>query len=204
MRFFTRIAVLFYMMTISTIGILTIILAFIIDRSLIQTINYYMNVFYYDTQVRIIVGLSGLLFILLSIMCARIISGAQQKERTIAFDNPAGRVTISLIALEDMVKRLLTREPEVKEGRPDIIATKKGIEIETRLILKSDVNIPDLTAKLQSLIKDKIQDMIGLEETVTVRIHVIKIITEENKGKRNKGDYSDKTETNVPFQGYRA
>ena len=204
MRFFTRIAILFYMVTVSTLGFLTIILVSLIDAPIVQKISYYLEVLASDTQLRIIVGLVGLLFVLSSFVFARIISGARQKERTIAFDNPSGRVSISLIAMEDMIKRLMTREPEVKEGRPNIIATKKGLDIEVRLVLKADVNIPEMTARLQEVIKDKVQEMIGIEETVTVRIHVIKLISEESKQKRGKGDYPERTETNIPFQGYRA
>ena len=205
MKFFTRIAILFYVVTISTLGALIITSAFVIDQPLIGRINDHLQILASDIQLRIVVGLTGLLFILLSLVFARIISGARQKERTIAFDNPSGRVSISLIAMEDMVKRLILREPEIKEGRPNIIATKKGLDIEARLVLKADVNIPEVTSRLQNLIKDKIQEMIGIEETVTVRIHVVKLISEENKPKRgNKSDYPDNPETSIPFQGYRA
>lgn len=204
MKFFTRIAILFYVVTILTLGALTITFVFVIDPPLLERIDYTLQILASDLQLKIIVGLTGLLFILLSLIFARIISGARQKERTIAFDNPSGRVSISLIAMEDMVKRLILREAEVKEGRPNIIATKKGLDIEARLVLKADVNIPEVTSRLQNLIKDKIQEMIGIEETVTVKIHVIKIIAEEGKFKRGKTDYPDKTQTNIPFQGYRA
>ena len=203
MRFFTRMAILFYVVTISTLGALIITSVFVIDQALLEKIDYYLQLLASDIQLKIIVGLTGLLFILLSLIFARIISGARQKERTIAFDNPSGRVSISLIAMEDMIKRLILREPEIKEGRPNIIATKKGLDIEARLVL-ADVNIPEVTSRLQNLIKDKIQEMIGIEETVTVKIHVVKISTDENKSKRSKSDYPEKTETNIPFRGYRA
>jgi len=204
MKFFTRIAILFYVVTISTLGALIIASVFVLDQTLLDKIDYYLQLLASDLQLKTIVGLIGLLFILLSLIFARIISGARQKERTIAFDNPSGRVSISLIAMEDMVKRLILRESEVKEGRPNIIATKKGLDIEARLVLKADVNIPEVTSRLQNLIKEKIQEMIGIEEAVTVKIHVVKITADEGKFKRSKNDYPDKTETNIPFQGYRA
>ncbi len=204
MKFFTRIAILFYVVTISTLGALTITLVLTIDQTLIEQIIYALQILQTDSQIKILVGLGGVLFVLLSLIFARIISGVRQKERTIAFDNPNGRVTISLIAIEDMVKRLILREQDVKEARPNIIATKKGLDIEARLILKADVSIPDVTARLQDLIKSKIQDIMGIEETVTVKIHVMKISTEETKQKKNKSDYSDRVEPTIPFQGYRA
>ncbi len=207
MKFFTRIALLFYVITITAIGVLMILFASRIDSNLVSQATYYLNITANDLQIRLIIGVVGIAFIMLSFLFARIISGARQKERTIAFDNPSGRVTISLFAMEDMVKRLAMREPEVKEVRANMIATKKGLDIEARLTLKADVNIPELTARLQDSIKYKIQEMIGLEETVTVRIHVMKISTEEVKSKRYKGDFPERPDQptpTIPFQGYRA
>ncbi len=204
MKFFTRIAILFYVMTISAIGALLVFTAFRIDSNFIELIDYDLQVLQSDMQLRGIVGIAGLLAILLSIMFARIISGAREKERTIAFDNPAGRVSISLYAIEDMVKKLILKESDVREARSNVVATKKGLEVEARLVLTGDLNIPAMTARMQDLIKDKIQELIGIEETIVVRIHVMKILNEEHKPKRKGNDYPDKSETTVPFQGYRA
>ena len=204
MRFFTRIAILFYVMTISTIGFLTIFFAYVVDTPLLAQMHDYLDILQNHLQMRTIIGLVGFILILLSFLFAKLIAGFEQKERTIAFDNPAGRVSISLGAIEDMVKRLVLRETEVKDVRANIIATKKGLQAEARLVLKADVNIPETTARLQELIKGKIQDMIGIEEKVGVRIHVVKIISEEFRSKRDKDNYRERSEPTIPFQGYRA
>ncbi len=204
MRFFTRIAILFYVVTISTIGFLAIFFAYVVDTPLLARIHDSLDILQNHLQMRTIIGLVGFILILLSFLFAKLIAGFEQKERTIAFDNPAGRVSISLGAIEDMVKRLVLRETEVKEVRPNIIATKKGLQAEARLVLKADVNIPEVTARLQELIKSKIQDMIGIEEKVGVRIHVVKIISEEPRSKRDKDNYRERSEPTIPFQGYRA
>ena len=70
----------------------------------------------------------------------------------------------------------------------------------------TDVNIPEMTAKLQELIRGKIQDVIGLDGKINIRIHVIKIIADDLKYKKDKGKAEidvDPTPT-VPFRGYRA
>ena len=201
MRFFTGVALLFYVMIISIIGGVTIL--FVCHVVLLSDVTNYLNVIYSDTHVRTIVGGVGGALIFLSFIFARVISGGRQKERTIAFDNPSGRVSVSLGAVEDLVKRLMYRLPEIKEARLHIIATKKGIDVEARLVLKADVNIPEITSRLQELVRNKIQEILGIEETVVVRIHVIKIVSEENRAKR-KGEAEEKVEsTTVPFHGYR-
>jgi len=179
-------------------------LPYVVDTPLLARIHDSLDILQNHLQMRTIIGLVGFILILLSFLFTKLIAGFEQKERTIAFDNPAGRVSISLGAIEDMVKRLVLRETEVKEVRPNIIATKKGLQAEARLVLKADVNIPEVTARLQELIKSKIQDMIGIEEKVGVRIHVVKIISEEPRSKRDKDNYRERSEPTIPFQGYRA
>jgi hypothetical protein len=56
------------------------------------------------------------------------------------------------------------------------------------------------------MIRTKIQDVIGLEGKINIRIHVVKIVMDDGKYRREKGkDGIDVEPTpNVPFRGYRA
>ncbi len=201
MRLFTRISVLFYVLVLSVLcGTVGLFVTHIISLNDLYRI---LEIAYHDTDARTILGLVSAGIILLSFLSARIIYGSYQKERTIAFDNPSGRVTVSLSALEDMVRRVVLRVPDIKEVKSGIIATKKGLEVEIRLILKGDMHIPEMTASLQETVKNKIQDTIGIEESVVVKVHVIKISTEEYKPKKVKGEQPEDRQT-LPFQGYRA
>lgn len=200
MKFFTNVALLFYVATISLMSSLVIL--FVSHSFVLEDVYHYLSIIYEDLQSRMMVGAVGCFLIFLSFLFARIISGARQKERAIAFDNPSGRVTVSLAAVEDLVKRLVYRLSEIKEVRSHIIATKKGIEVESRLVLRADVNIPELTARLQELIKNKIQEILGVEEAIIVRIHVVKIASEEVRSKRDsKEEVLEKPA--VPYSGYR-
>jgi uncharacterized alkaline shock family protein YloU len=145
--------------------------------------------------------LTGVLLIFISISFAQLILGKIQRERTIAFANPSGQVTIALSAVEDLITRLLRPIPEIKEVRPDVIAGKRGIEIDLRLVLRSEANIPELTMQLQETVKNKVQELLGIEEQIMVRIHVAKIISLEEKEKKKKE--LEKEEPSVPFSGYR-
>jgi len=199
MRFFSFCGVFFYTLIISLIG--GLIIGFSLHIIQIQDVVALLDAGYNIFNLRIIIGLIGILLILVSIGFAQLILGRIQKERTIAFNNPSGRVTVSLSAVEDLVRRLTSQLAEIKETRPDVIATKKGIQIDLRVVLRSESNLPDLTLKLQELIKSRIQDILGVEETVTVRVHVAKIISiEEEKDKKKKG--LEKDEPIVPFQNY--
>ena len=200
----TRVAVFFYLAIILSTGLLCI-LFFIHQINLTEVIKILTNI-YQDSQLStVLTGVVGFIM-LISLFWAKLIYARRQKERTIAFDNPAGPVSVSLNAMEDLMRRIAMRVPEIKEIRPTIAATKKGLDIDIRLVLRTDVNIPEMTARLQELIRGKVQDVIGLEGKINIRIHVVKIIVDDLKYKKDRGKDEinvDPTPT-VPFRGYRA
>lgn len=197
MGFIPRLAVAFYV--VAVLFVATITLLFV--TNVIEFDNVYLTLIfmYYDFNMRVAVGAVAAGILLINFTFARIISGHQMREKNIAFDNPSGRVTISLMAMDDMIRQLITKVPEVKDIRPSIIATKKGLEIDARLVLRSDVNIPEVTARLQELIKRKVQDTLGVDEAVLVRIHVAKLSLGDVT-KRSEDFTSSET---IPFRGYR-
>lgn len=196
MRIFTVLGILFYAGIIVLVGLGLIVLSLNIlqPQDIINLLAYAQ----YSLNSRIIVGLSGVLLILISFSFAQLILGRFQREKTIAFTTASGEVTIALSAVEDLIKRLAGIIPEIKELRPDVIATKKGILVDIRVVLKSEANIPELTARLQEITKSKIQEVLGLEEQIITRIHVAKIITAEEKKRKD----FDKPEPTIPFSGY--
>lgn len=196
MRFFAVLGILFYTIIFILIG-LTLI-AFSLNIIQPQDIN---NVLVYTQESpnsRIIIGLSGLLLILISFSFAQLMLGRFQREKTIAFTTSSGEVTIALSAVEDLIRRLTGLIPEIKELRPDVIASKKGIIVDLRVILKSEANIPELTARLQDITRSKIQEVLGVEEQIIIRIHVVKIISHEEKKRKE----IIKEEPTIPFGGY--
>jgi len=200
MRFLSVLGIIFYTSIVFFIGGMLIIFA-LNWLPLHESLSELMLYLPLSLNSRLIIGLVGILLIVISVSFAQVILGKMQQERTIAFANPQGQVTISLAAVEDLIKRLTRGMPEIKEIRPDVIATKKGIRVDMRLILASEVNIPELTSRLQETVKAKVQDTLGIEEQIIVRIHVAKIISTEDKDKKKKE--SDREEQHpIPFGGY--
>ena len=198
MRIFTVLGILFYAVVLILIGMILII--FSVNLLQPQDINNLLAYMQYNINSRIIVGLSGLLLIVISFSFAQLILGRFQRERTIAFTTASGEVTIALSAVEDLIKRLAGVLPEIKELRPDVIATKKGIIVDIRVVLKSEANIPDLTSRLQEITRSKIQEILGLEEQIIIKIHVVKIISIHDADKKRKE--LEKEEPTIPFSGY--
>ena len=190
--------ILFYASVIILIGVTLIV--FSLNLLQPQDINNLIIYAQGNPHSRIIVALSGLLLILISFSFAQLILGRFQREKTIAFTTSSGEVTISLSAVEDLIRRLAGIIPEIKELRPDVIATKKGIIVDIRVVLRSEANIPELTGRLQDIAKSKIQEVLGVEEQIIIKIHVTKIISTEEKD--NKRKEIEKQEPTIPFSGY--
>jgi len=198
MRIFTVLGILFYATIITLIGLILIIFALNVLQP--QDLNNFLSYSQSNPQSRIAVGFCGALLILISFSFAQLILGRLQREKTIAFNTSSGEVTISLTAVEDLIRRLAGIIPEIKELRPDVIATKKGILVDLRVILKSEANIPELTTRLQEMTKAKIQEVLGIEEEIMIKIHVVKIISKDERERKNKN--TDQPDSVVPFSNY--
>ena len=194
----TALSILFYTIILALLGTIAIAFAFhLIDiKDLMMQLGYV----YDDTRMRVVTALSGVLFILLSFTAAQIITGKIQREKTIAFSNPNGQVTVTLSAVEDLIKRLANQLTEIKDAKASVKATKKGIDIRMRVVLRSETSIPDFTARLQDLIAGKIQEVFGIDEPIIVRIHVAKIVTSEDKTKK-KPEKTASEDIQIPYQG---
>ena len=120
----TALSILFYTLLFVFLGTLAIAFAcHLIDISdLIPRILFV----YSDLHMRLITGLSGIALILLSLAASQVISGKIQREKTIAFANPNGQVTITLSAVEDLIKRLANQLSEIKDTKAIVKATKKA------------------------------------------------------------------------------
>jgi uncharacterized alkaline shock family protein YloU len=198
--------IIFYAAILILIGVTLIFFsaALSLNRFQPQCTEYINNFLIYlqnSPTSRIVIFLSGILLILISFSFAQLILGRFQREKNIAFSTSSGEVTIALSAVEDLIRRLTGILPEIKELRPDVRATKKGaIVVDLKVALKSEANIPELTARLQEISKSKIQEVLGIEEQIIIKIHVTKIISQEERDKKKRE--IEKQEPTIPFSGF--
>lgn len=179
-------------------------LLFITKVLTLESVHELFNAIYFDEQLKFVVGGFAVTLLIVDFILYSSFSVNVHRDKIIAFDNPAGRVTLSLIAMEDIVRRMLLKHHGIGDVKIRIIAARKGLQVTIKLILSAEASIPDLTSKLQGMVKNKIQDMIGLEEPLDISIYVGKFIP-GNRQKSGKKDVQDEElGPNIPFQGYRA
>lgn len=199
MRIFNAIIIL-YVLISAFLGAL--VLAFSLHLIDLNDIIFQLNQGYYDFNFRVSLGAGGIFFILIALLFAQLSTSSHEREKTIAFNNPSGQVTITLFAVEDLIRRMAQEFSQVKEIKPNVVATKKrGIQIKLRLILKGETNIPEFTAQLQEMVKNRVQEIFGIDEQIIVKIYVAKILSQPERRKRHK-EVEESPEENyqVPFQ----
>jgi len=196
-RILTSIIIYFYTTIFSLIGI--VLLGFAIgflNPNEIATLLFNLGV----DNIRLTTGLVGVSFILISFLFGQIMLSRIKREKTIAFQTSNGEVLVSLDAVEDLIRKIAIDVEGIKDARPDVRASKKGIEINLRLILNAEVNIPEFTDRIQQMIKSRIQEILGVDEMIIIKIFVAKIVAREERLRKKK---EPEIEPTVPFQGYK-
>jgi len=98
------------------------------------------------------------------------------KTRNVSFDNPGGKVKISLKAIEDSITALISKEIEgIKSLRVKNYVSPKGLETKIYLKLISGLNIPETCSTIQEITKNYLQDAVGVERVSNIEINVINI-----------------------------
>ncbi len=203
MKLFTRLAILFYVSIVLFLG--CALLTFALNWLSLDFIFAFLTIIYADETLRWVLGIIAGILLLINFLFYQFFSINAYREKIIAFYNPYGRVTVSLFAIEDLVRGMILRLPEIKEARASIKAQKKkGLRIRVRLILRGEINIPDMTERIQELVQNKIQDVIGITDPITVEIYIGKFSLEKSSGKKEKEELKDELEPHLPFKGYRA
>lgn len=177
MKIFNIVAIFIYTFLFSIIGALFIALS-LRTESLDSAVRV-MNYLFHMNNFRLGMAFTGFLLILVNISIAQLSLGKLQKNKTIAFQNPNGQVTLALSAIEDYIKRLTNNMKEIKEIKSHVSVTKAGMEIVAKTTLYAEVNIPEATEKIQNAIRSRLQEILGIEEKVTIKINVTKIAQRE-------------------------
>lgn len=192
------IIIVFYILVSALLG--AIILSFSFNILEINDLMLRLHTIYNSSNARIALTAGGVFFILISLLLAQITSAKREREKTIAFNNPSGQVTITLFAVEDLIRKIGQELPQVKDLKPNVVANKKrGIQVNIRLTLKSEANIPEFTAQLQEIVKSRIQEIFGIDEQIIVRIHVAKIITQPERTKKKSEIIAEEPEIKIPY-----
>ncbi len=175
-----------------------------------ETINLNTEAWAADPSIRLGMGVGALVLIGIFVAYVSIKSRLARQEPSIAFDNPDGEVSISIKAIEDFVGRIGREFAEVKSLEPSIVARREGVQIELKVELWSGPNIPKLTERIQNVVKNQVQNILGIDNVQSVTLNVGKITARDKDYQMpsqpdifagSQGAPANESEqTNIPYQ----
>lgn len=166
---------------------------------LTTTVPYIQNEILADTYSRIVIALSGILLVVLSLKYLHTVIFSSRQEKAITLQLPSGKVSVTLFALEDMIKKFLEEKKELSHIKPRVISSKKGIEVVIKSTLISEVSLIELTGDIQEKIKEKLLNLLGPDKEINIRLEIKKMNFGAKKGKEQ---VPEEEEPEVPFRNY--
>lgn len=127
-------------------------------------------------------GLVGLVFIVVGLSYARTLIKKRRQAEALIFQSEIGPIVISVVALEEVVKKILKKFHLIKEWRVKTLIQGKEVEINLRLVLWSGGRMQELLTEVQSEISNRVRKLIGPTNKLEVICDVQKIEDHEAIG----------------------
>jgi len=130
---------------------------------------------------QIALGLVGALLIFLVIYLIWQKAQINKGNLSVVQKTSFGEIKISTGSIKRLALKVVKGMAEITETRPEVNILKSGgINIDLHLSVKQDVNIPELSEKIQRKVKEYLLETSGIE-TKEIKIHIDKIFYEDKK-----------------------
>ena len=162
----------------------------------IDVITVYLAKILADFPPKLTTILVGLLLILLCLRYLQASFRRVRRNKSITFNSEEGKVSITLVAIEDMLKKMLEAKTEVSRIKPKVLLKKKGIEVVARGVLTTEVNLVEFTKEIQEQIREKVHALLGQDKQVKVNLEIRKIALSK------KDLLAEDKDPEIPFRNY--
>nr|WP_282580189.1 alkaline shock response membrane anchor protein AmaP [Natroniella sulfidigena] len=125
--------------------------------------SQYLFEFVKGLENRIEVGILGLIFFLMSVRILQLLFRRKKSKSALIKSSKSGKIMISLEAINNLVKNLVRQEDEVIEIDSVLKAEEKGVHISLKLAVISETNVPQLSQRLQEVIKEQVTESTGVK-----------------------------------------
>ena len=127
---------------------------------------------YGNPQVAFNAFLIGVFFIFMGLAFAKIIIKQTRYAGGLIYTGPMGRTTVSISAIEDVVRKATRRYPEILTFKLKCRGYEKKVEVKLGLIVHSGVVVADFTEELKKEILTRLERALGLSNEVEVFINI--------------------------------
>jgi uncharacterized alkaline shock family protein YloU len=197
MNFFRRLSVVIYMLLMLGVGALLLLVS--LNAVSPEQWAELLSTTSETASYRLTAGIIGGLFVIIGIIAPYRMEKRIKKNRTIAFQNPDGEVTVSLSAIEEYIRKIAKGISGIKDVSSRVDVSKRGIDIVTGVTISAAANIPEVTERIQREVKSKVQGMLGVEEKINMKMHVKRITRGAREGEGAVGEEMMGTE-HIPFR----
>lgn len=143
--------------------------------------NYYYDLIYSNIFNQIILGLMAVLLIILAIYLIWRKGQFDKEDLSVVQKTSFGEIKISTNSIKRLTLKVIKGMGEIKEARPEINILKMGgINIDLHLSVVQDVNIPELSEKIQRKLKEYLLETSEIE-TKEIKIHIDKIFYKDKE-----------------------
>ncbi|HZK40147.1 MAG TPA: alkaline shock response membrane anchor protein AmaP [Atribacterota bacterium] len=173
---------IFVLFSVITVFISGIFLALSLRLFSLENIFFRTNYWIYSNFFnQIILGLAGALLIFLVIYLIWQKAQIDKGNLSVVQKTSFGEIKISIESIKRLTLKVVKGMGEITETRPEVNILKSGgINVDLHLSVKQDVNIPELSEKVQRKLKEYLLETSGIE-TKEIKIHIDKIFYENIK-----------------------
>lgn len=170
MKLYFRILVTLYALAAMAIGIFLIAMVF--DNYLLEYANSFMKKVFESNGATVLFFIISLVFVFVNL--GFLVSGfmTNRKSREISSVTDAGEIIISLNTIETISVNVSRKFTGVREVKTNARLNGEFVNITIKMVVLTDINVPELSAEIQSKVKKTI------EETVGIKVGTVKIIVD--------------------------
>lgn len=123
-------------------------------------------------------GITGIVLVIIGVVWTVNWFDYIYRTKVISFDNPGGKIKISLRAIEDYISSMLLKQIQgIRTLRVKNFLSSRGLETKIRVKLYAHLNIPEVCSRIQEITKDYLQDAVGVERISNIEVFVISLKT---------------------------
>jgi uncharacterized alkaline shock family protein YloU len=129
-----------------------------------------------SVNMQVTLGVIGAILLMLGVIAPMRAAKGSNSARVVKFQNPDGEVAVSLSAIEEYIRKIAKEQHEIGELKCYVDINRKGVDITCAISIAASANIPEVTEKMQLAIKNHLQVLIGMEEKISIKMQITRIM----------------------------
>jgi len=104
----------------------------------------------------------------------------ERKKQAVVQDGELGDVRVSLPAIESLAEKVVSPIKGVRDVRARVVSAPKGINMQMKITVAPDINVPELSKDIQQQVRDNILNVAG------IAVHEVRVAVESFTSRKNR------------------